>query len=122
MTRFSEGVWAEAHAKQFFVKQGFRCLKERYRTPWGEIDLIIEHKNLLVFAEVKKRPSLKEGLEALSPRQCKRILQAGSFFLHQYPPLFWNEIRIDLVVVWGQGYISHHPNILQWTSSENTYL
>jgi putative endonuclease len=116
MTVFSDGLWAEIHAKKFFMAQGFVCLKERYRTAWGEIDLIMARQGLLVFVEVKKRPTLGTGLNALLVKQCTRILKAASFFLQQ-EPADWDEIRVDLIVIYGQGQIHHQPNILQWSDS-----
>jgi putative endonuclease len=45
---------------------------KRFRTPYGEIDIVARRRNLLVFVEVKARASLDEAAYAVTPRASRR--------------------------------------------------
>ena len=78
---------------------GFRVLAMRYRTPFGEIDLVLRRRSLLVFAEVKARPSLAEALEALRPSQQARLTRAAEIYLRDHPVHSSCSVRFDLIAV-----------------------
>ncbi len=98
---------AEAHLK----KQGYRILKRNYRTKVGEIDLIAEHKNVLVFIEVKSRSnaSIEHPFMAVTPRKQKKIAQTANLFIVQNK-VGDREIRFDVVSVLP---VNEDPNSLQ---------
>ena len=78
---------------------GFRVLATRYRTPFGEIDLVLRRRSLLVFAEVKARSSLADALEALRPTQQARLTRAAEIYLRDHPVHRDCSIRFDLIAV-----------------------
>ena len=49
------GKWGEAKAAEFLRKKKYILLGVNYRTKFGEVDLIAENKNTVVFVEVKLR-------------------------------------------------------------------
>jgi putative endonuclease len=49
------GSKGEDLAVRFLEKKGYRILSRNFRTPVGEIDVIAEDRNTLVFIEVKTR-------------------------------------------------------------------
>lgn len=51
------GPWGEKLAGTYLRKKGYRILSQNYRCRSGEIDLIAENRNYLVFVEVKLRKS-----------------------------------------------------------------
>ena len=55
---FRVGISAESRAAAFLIAKGFRILARRWRSPAGEIDIVARRRNLLVFVEVKARPTL----------------------------------------------------------------
>lgn len=79
--------------------KGFRVLAERYRTPFGEIDLVLRRRSLLVFAEVKARPSFEQAMHALRPAQRERLSRAAETFLRDHPPHRGCAMRFDLIAV-----------------------
>lgn len=79
--------------------RGFRVLAERYRTPFGEIDLVLRRGSLLVFAEVKARDRLDQALEALRPAQQQRLVQAAAIFGRDHPVHGTCAMRFDLIAV-----------------------
>jgi putative endonuclease len=112
MNTFEQGIQSEKQALQFFVRKGYICLAQRFKTAYGEIDLIVEKGKQLIFVEVKKRPFLSQGLYSLRTAQCQRIYNAALIFLQKYPPHQWINIQIDLVVC-TKDVIHHIPHI--WT-------
>jgi putative endonuclease len=74
---FRTGVSAEARAAAFLIAKGYRVLARRFRTPYGEIDIVARRRNLLAFIEVKARASLDEAAYAVTPRQQQRIVAAA---------------------------------------------
>ena len=78
---------------------GFRVLAERYRTPLGEIDLVLRRRSLLVFAEVKARGTFEEAVYALGARQQKRLAGAAAVFLRDHPAHAACSVRFDLIAV-----------------------
>lgn len=49
------GKWGEAKAAEYLRKKKYKLIGVNYRTRFGEIDLIAENKNTVVFVEVKLR-------------------------------------------------------------------
>ena len=52
---YETGVRGEEIAEAYLTQMGMRCLERRYREKPGEIDLIMEDGECLVFVEVKTR-------------------------------------------------------------------
>ncbi len=50
---FKTGSIGEERAATFLKESGYVLLKQNYRLPWGEVDLIARDKRVLVFCEVK---------------------------------------------------------------------
>ena len=62
----ARGLVAESIAGWLLRLKGYRVLATRYRTPLGEIDIVARRGKVLAFVEVKARPSLEAGLEAIA--------------------------------------------------------
>lgn len=93
------GRWAEYWACLSLILKGYVPVAHNYRTPYGEIDLILCKKKTLVFVEVKARRDLMAGLSAVSLHQQRRICQAAKSFLAIHPVYGRDEIRFDVVAV-----------------------
>src|SRR5260370_18071376 len=71
---FRTGLSAESRAAACLMAKGYRILAKRFRTPYGEIDIVARRRNLVAFVEVKARASLHEAAYAVTPRQQARII------------------------------------------------
>ena len=90
------GRAAETLAAQHYINQGAQILARNLRTPFGEIDLIAQQKDTVIFIEVKARKSLNDAAFAWQPRQQQRLIQAIEHYQNSLPsPL--SLLRIDLV-------------------------
>ena len=97
-TSYTKGVVAEYCAAIFMIAKGYLILEHRYKTPWGEIDLIARRGKTLVFIEVKRRKTLVQGMDAITPHQQRRIESAGKIYLAS-SKLKINSLRLDVIVV-----------------------
>lgn len=101
------GRRSEAFAALYLRLKGYRVLARRFRTPVGEIDLIVRRGRTVVFVEVKNRPSADEAIEAVGPRARKRIARAGSYWLSSQPAAAQFDLRFDLVIILPRRWPRH---------------
>lgn len=82
-TRQELGRIAEDHAARYLRSKGYRILERNYTTPRGEIDIIAEHRNSLVFVEVKSRTSTEDfdPRDSVTPGKQHRIMLAAAAYL-----------------------------------------
>lgn len=82
------------------TRQGYRIIERNFRCRHGEIDLIAEDANDLVFVEVKTRRGNAYGLpeDAVTPRKQQKLVQVATYYLdlHECSERAW---RIDVVAV-----------------------
>ncbi len=110
MTRYTSGLQGERIAEEYLVRMGMTVLARRYRGADGEIDLILQAGDTLVFAEVKARPNSHtgDGLSAVTPAKQRRMIHAAETFLVDRE---WMDrcIRFDVIEITLDG-ILHIPN------------
>ena len=77
------GPAAEALAAEFLGRQGLRVVARNWRVRGGEIDLVCEDRDCLVFVEVRLRTSNRFGGAAASitPAKQRRIVLAARHYL-----------------------------------------
>ena len=96
---FRTGLSAEIRAAAYLMAKGYRILAKRFRTPYGEIDLVARKRNLIAFVEVKARASLDEAAYAVTPRQQQRIIEAAQAWLMVHPEHAEFELRFDAMLI-----------------------
>jgi putative endonuclease len=104
---FSAGISAESRAAMLLIAKGFRILARRWRSPVGEIDIIARRRSLLIFVEVKARPTLDEAAWSVTDRQRIRIIRAAEAWLARNADDRISDIRFDAVLV-APGHIPRH--------------
>jgi putative endonuclease len=95
----SGGRWAEAVAAWYLRAKLYRVLARRYRTPAGEIDLVVRRGRVIAFVEVKRRPTEGEALEAVTRQARRRIVRAAGLWLAAHPDALSFDRRFDVVAV-----------------------
>ena len=96
---FRTGLSAEARAAAYLMVKGYRILARRFRTPYGEIDIVARRRNLLAFVEVKARASLEEAAYAVTARQQQRIIHAAQAWLMAHPEHADFDLRFDVMLI-----------------------
>jgi len=94
------GRTGERLAAEELSRRGYHILEQNFRCSHGEIDLVAEDAQDLIFIEVKTRRGNAYGLpeEAVTARKQQKIVQVASFYLdlHACSERSW---RIDIVAV-----------------------
>ena len=76
------GTQAELLIAQHLKQQGFTILAHNYTQRCGEIDLIAQKKELLVFVEVKcRRSNYFDMAEVVTRSKQKKIIRTAQYFL-----------------------------------------
>jgi putative endonuclease len=96
---FRTGLSAESRAAAYLMAKGYRILAKRFRTPYGEIDIVARKRSLLAFIEVKARASLDEAAYAVTPRQQQRIIGAAQAWLVAHPEHADFDMRFDAMLI-----------------------
>jgi putative endonuclease len=100
MKRRETGILGEKLAKDYLKKRGYRIRESNYRCPEGEVDIIAEHNDYLVFVEVKTRRSLEFGSpeESITAEKRERLRAVAAHYqqTHDNLPQLW---RIDVVAI-----------------------
>jgi putative endonuclease len=96
---FLRGVSAEGRASLYLAAKGYRTLAKRWKSPAGEIDLVVKRGRLIVFVEEKARGSLDAAAESVLPRQRRRITAAAEAWLATHPEHTSHDLRFDAVLI-----------------------
>ena len=96
---FQTGISAESRACVYMIAKGYRILARRFRTPYGEIDVVARRRNLLAFVEVKARATLDDAAYSVTPQQRQRIVAAAQAWLMTHPEHATFEMRFDVVLI-----------------------
>lgn len=111
---YQTGLQGEQTAAKWLEKNlRMRLLESRYRNKAGEIDLIMQDGETIVFVEVKTRMNAQpgNGLLAVDCRKQQRIARAAVLYLISKG---WQNraARFDITEVTGDGVL-HVPNAFQ---------
>ncbi len=87
-SRFSsieQGQAGEMLAGRYLSKQGYKILEKNWKIRGGEIDLIVQKKEVITFVEVKLRRSSSygSGMDAIHPAKQKKMVRAALFYLQK---------------------------------------
>lgn len=94
------GTLGENLAAEFLESSGMIVLERNWRNRYGELDLIVEDDEAVVFVEVKTRTGIGYGTpaEAVTAAKADRIRRlAGAWLAEQ--DRRWRRIRVDVVAV-----------------------
>lgn len=91
----------ELRAASYLASRGLAILARNFRTRMGEIDVIAQEGDVLVFVEVRLRSSGSFGgaLESITPHKQRRIRAAANMYLSKlrHAP----RCRFDVVLIEG---------------------
>lgn len=91
------GHRGEALAAWLLRLQLYRIVARRYKTPVGEIDLIVERFGTTVFVEVKARTSAASETATLEAINRSRIIRAAHYWLARNPAKADTSLRFDVI-------------------------
>ncbi len=96
-----EGKMGEKEAATYLEKQGYKIICMNFKCMRGEIDIIAEENDIVVFIEVKTRTSKEYGEagEAVDHKKQKHIYDAARYFLYKEKKEYVYT-RIDVIEVY----------------------
>ena len=99
----SIGFRKEAEACAYLQKQGLCLIQQQYHCRYGEIDLVMQDEQCLVFIEVRLRRNQKGGcaLASISPSKQKKIIHTAEYYLYQHPETQHLPCRFDVIAFDG---------------------
>lgn len=109
---YQAGLAAEASVLRWYIAAGYQPLVQRFRGARGEIDLILQRDDDVIFVEVKKSRSFDAAALRLGTQQIDRIFQTASEFLGTQPQGQMTPARFDVALVNAHGEVSVLENAL----------
>ena len=81
------GDRGEDYTARYLEKLGFHMVERNWHSRYGEIDIIAENEEYLLFVEVKTRKmgSMVSGEEAVTPQKQQKLRLTAECFLQQHP-------------------------------------
>src|SRR5690606_37047481 len=118
-TRQITGIQGEQLAAQHLQQHGYVLLEANWRCARGEIDLVMQQADVLVFVKVKtrRRADTAAAFLNITPRKRERLIASAHTYLAQ-KGLEDSRWRIDGIAVilprTGQPVVEHVEDVLGW--------
>ena len=95
------GRLGEEFVCRYLAERGYSISARNFRIKGGEIDIIAQNDDYLVFVEVKSRKpgSLVSGFEAVDQRKKGLIIRAASNYCCKHPSLLQPRFDIAQVII-----------------------
>ena len=107
MTGKYKGAQAETEICHFLLKQGLELVERNYHCACGEIDLIMQDQDMIVFIEVRLREKNSFGhpLETVTRHKQRKLTKTALLYLQKERCLHIKSCRFDVVGIDGDGRI-----------------
>lgn len=100
---YLSGLAAENSVEADYARNGHSITARRWRGRSGEIDIIAQNGDGLIFIEVKKARDFARAAERVTRRQMNRIMRAASEFVADLPNGSLTPMRFDVALVNQRG-------------------
>ncbi len=89
-------------ACDYLRTQGLRLVTRNWRCRWGEIDLIMQQDETLIFVEVRYRKNADFGgaVESITPKKQQKIRTTALHYMQTHKS---NNARFDVIAITGDG-------------------
>ncbi len=104
----------ESFAVTYLINKGYIVLDTNYSCPQGEIDVVAQRENCLVFVEVKTRRkhSITEAKSSISHTKQKRLSITAQYYINQNPQSDNLNTRFDALILFyndiENSFTIHH--------------
>lgn len=107
-----EGVAGEKRAARYLARRGYKITERNLRTPFGEVDIVAERKDVLAFCEVKTRLGSGYGApsEAVDEARRKRYINSAAYYIKDLAKEY--VVRFDVIEVTGRK-VNHIINAFE---------
>lgn len=96
-----KGIAGEEKAKDFLIKNGYSVIERNFRNREGEIDIIAEKHDFLIFVEVKSLPlgNIEILAHELNSAKRKKIIKTSKCYLQNHRQYNNKLIRYDVIAI-----------------------
>lgn len=109
----SLGDWGEELIAQRLVAEGFTIVARNWHSRYGEVDIVAENQEFILFVEVKTRKNnrFSQPYEAVDGRKQEKIRRTVETYLQKFPTHL--QPRLDVAsVVAPQGEKTLSPEVV----------
>jgi putative endonuclease len=100
VNRKALGEFGERWAREYLERNGYRIRETNFRCREGEIDIVAQHEDCLVFVEVRTKTGSRFGTpeESVTAAKQEKLVSVAMSYLqtHDNLPSEW---RIDVVAI-----------------------
>ncbi len=110
----TRGAWAEEQASQYLQEKGLQLITKNYRCKCGEIDLIMQQKNIIIFVEVRYRKNnfFGSAAESIDRRKQAKLIATAKHYLQSNKTVAQHPSRIDVIAMTGTTQIEWIKNAI----------
>lgn len=93
----------ELAAEQHLLAAGLIVLDRNVQCRHGELDLVMQDRDVLAFVEVRYRQSTGFGgaIASVDPRKQRRLIATAAFYLQTHPAHARRACRFDVIAIAG---------------------
>ncbi|MCL6268983.1 YraN family protein [Sansalvadorimonas sp. 2012CJ34-2] len=110
------GKKAEDLALNYLRRKGMKLRERNYACRTGELDLIMQDRDTLVFVEVRFRSHRNFGApeESVDYRKCQRLIRTAQHYMQTYNLTDQQPCRFDIIAIQPDA---HHNDLysVNWT-------
>ncbi len=104
---YRSGHRGESLAALLLQLKFYRIREKRFKSPVGEIDLVAQKGNAIVFVEVKSRARNADETLTYAAINRDRIIRAAQYWMALHPAETGRDIRFDVIFL-AQGRWPRH--------------
>jgi putative endonuclease len=99
--RIALGQLGESLALAYLERAGLKVLKQNYRCPKGEMDIVAQDGEWIVFVEVRTKTSGSMGYaeESITAKKVQRLRNIAKYYLLEKGYVEWPPLRFDLIAI-----------------------
>ncbi len=93
-------------ACHYLTKQGLKTVCRNFRSPRGELDVVMDDGTAIVFVEVRYRKQIRfgSGAESVNHTKQAKLIATALYFLQQHPKYHNRPTRFDVVSITQQTH------------------
>lgn len=97
---YKKGIFGEYVAIIYLICAGYKVIRRRYKSHFGEIDIIALKKRMVIFVEVKTRKiKTTDIFDIVNKKQQRRIRNSAEYFIICNSAYNDYNIRFDIIIV-----------------------
>jgi len=113
--RRADGARYEDIALAHLERAGLALIARNYTCRYGEIDLVMRDRDVIVFVEVRYRSAGRfgDGVDSITASKRTKLVRAAGAFLAEHPRLAAAACRFDVLAIGDASAIDWRQNAFE---------